>query len=85
MVRVPWVDLKTTQILHKKGAKTPVNSNHLRAPHPQIVDTLHYLQKIHQKLGYLNPKTDPGDPIPTYLMLRRKIKLFFKMLVSWVS
>jgi len=63
MVRVPWVDLKTTQILHKKGAKTPVTSNHLRAPHPQIMETLHYLQKIHKKNWViLTPKLTQGTP-----------------------
>ena len=31
----------------------------------KIVETIYYLQKLYQRLGYLNPKTDPWDPIPT--------------------
>ena len=59
-----WIS-KLTQYLHKQGAKTPLTPNPLRAPHPQITENLHHLQKLHQNLGYFNPKTDLGDPIST--------------------
>lgn len=52
MVHGPWVILKADSNLHKQGAQTPFTSNHLCAPHPQIMETLSLLRKLHQNLGF---------------------------------
>ncbi len=54
--------------IQSHGPRTPLTRNHLCATHPQIAETLHQLQNIHQKLGYFNTKFDPGDPIPTTMV-----------------
>ena len=48
----------------------------MHALDPQIMETLHYLQKLHQKLGYRNLKIDAGDPIPIDSLIKlNKIKI----------
>lgn len=68
---------------------TPI---HLCAPHLQITKTLHYLQKLYENLGYLCPKIDPGDSIPTIaqysstytlgLIIQQSIKDFIQKYAS---